>query len=53
VLLAAMETEQGVRLPGVSRLEQRRTAADQGVSIPAKLHAEISALANEPSSSEG
>ena len=53
VLLAAMEAEEGVRLPGVSRLERRRTAAAEGVSIPAKLHAEISALANRPSSSAG
>ncbi len=45
VLLAAMAAEDGVRLPGSSRLVHRGTAAEHGVIIPAKLHAAISALA--------
>jgi (2R)-3-sulfolactate dehydrogenase (NADP+) len=46
VLLDAMEAQEGVRPPGVTRLERRRKAATEGVSIPAKLHAEIVSIAN-------
>jgi (2R)-3-sulfolactate dehydrogenase (NADP+) len=45
VLLDAMGAEEGVRPPGLTRLANRRAAADQGLSIPAKLYAEIKSLA--------
>lgn len=44
-LIGAMDEEDGVRLPGLTRLDHRREAAEYGLSIPAKLHAEILALA--------
>jgi (2R)-3-sulfolactate dehydrogenase (NADP+) len=45
-LVAAMGAEDDVRLPGLTRLTNRRAAAEHGVSIPAKLYAEIKALAS-------
>jgi (2R)-3-sulfolactate dehydrogenase (NADP+) len=45
VLLGAMAAEDGVRLPGSSRLDHRARAAEHGVTITAKLHAQIGALA--------
>jgi (2R)-3-sulfolactate dehydrogenase (NADP+) len=44
-LLAAMGEEPGVRRPGQSRLANRARAAEAGVAISAKLHAELLALA--------
>jgi (2R)-3-sulfolactate dehydrogenase (NADP+) len=44
-LVAAIEAEEGVRLPGSRRLEARARAARDGVAIPAPIHAEIVALA--------
>ncbi|MFP1631168.1 Ldh family oxidoreductase [Zhengella sp. ZM62] len=45
MLLAAMTDQEGVRLPGSNRALRREAAARDGVRIPAKLHAEIMALA--------
>ena len=45
VLLQAMEAEDGVRLPGSSRLVHRAHALERGVSIPLRLHQQITALA--------
>jgi (2R)-3-sulfolactate dehydrogenase (NADP+) len=45
VLVAAMDAEQGVRLPGASRLVSRLNAAADGLDIPAALYAEIEVLA--------
>ena len=44
VLLGAMDAEDGVRLPGLTRLTNRRASAEHGLSIPAKLYAEIKVL---------
>ncbi|HYE52030.1 MAG TPA: Ldh family oxidoreductase [Azospirillaceae bacterium] len=44
-LLTALAAEQGPRLPGVRRLENRERAAREGVSLPPALMAEIGALA--------
>ena len=46
VLLQAMEAEDGVRLPGSSRLADRARALERGVSIPLRLHRQITALAD-------
>ena len=46
-LVAAIEAQDGVRLPGSRRLEARARAAREGVSIPAPIHAEIIALAGD------
>ena len=40
-MVAAIDATDGARLPGTSRLEHRQRAADQGLHIPAALHAEI------------
>ncbi|MCB1424897.1 MAG: Ldh family oxidoreductase [Zhengella sp.] len=45
ILLAAMTAQEGVRLPGANRAARRETAARDGILVPAKLHAEITALA--------
>ena len=45
-LLAAMDEEAGVRLPGSRRLAARNRACAEGIEIPAALHAEILALQN-------
>jgi len=45
VLLQAMHAEDGVRLPGSSRLARRAHAAVHGVSIPLRLHRQITSLA--------
>ncbi|RME64982.1 MAG: Ldh family oxidoreductase [Alphaproteobacteria bacterium] len=41
---AAVEAENGARLPGLSRLERRKRAARDGIAIPAALEREIRAL---------
>jgi (2R)-3-sulfolactate dehydrogenase (NADP+) len=46
VLLDAVAAEPEVRLPGVRRFAARAAAREQGVRIPAALHAEITALCN-------
>ncbi|WP_067222208.1 Ldh family oxidoreductase [Stappia indica] len=46
-LVAAIEAEDGVRLPGSRRLDARARAAREGLTIPAAVHAEIAALAGE------
>ena len=46
VLLDAVAAEPGVRLPGVRRFAARAAAREQGVRVPAALHAEITALCN-------
>lgn len=46
VLLAALETEEGARLPGSTRLAHRERAAREGLALPAGLKAEIDALTN-------
>jgi (2R)-3-sulfolactate dehydrogenase (NADP+) len=46
VLLAAMGAEDGVRLPGLSRLASRRKAAAEGLIVPAGLYGQIKALAD-------
>lgn len=43
-LIAAIEAEEGARLPGSRRLESRARAAREGVAIAAPLHREILAL---------
>jgi (2R)-3-sulfolactate dehydrogenase (NADP+) len=43
-LIAAIEAEDGARLPGSRRLESRARAAREGVAIAAPLHREILAL---------
>lgn len=43
-LLAALESEPGVRLPGSRRLPARERAQREGIALPAALHAEIRAL---------
>ncbi|WP_425087746.1 Ldh family oxidoreductase [Stappia sp.] len=43
-LIAAIEVEEGARLPGSRRLESRAKAAREGVAIAAPLHREILAL---------
>lgn len=48
-LLHAMTEEDGVRHPGASRLENRRRTAESGLPVPAKLLAEIRALAGDVS----
>jgi (2R)-3-sulfolactate dehydrogenase (NADP+) len=45
VLLGAIEAEDGARVPGASRLANRRRAVADGLAISAKLYAEIEALA--------
>jgi (2R)-3-sulfolactate dehydrogenase (NADP+) len=47
-LLAAIAAEPEVRLPGSRRLANRARAANEGVAIPAVLHAEINALIAQP-----
>jgi (2R)-3-sulfolactate dehydrogenase (NADP+) len=44
VLAVAIESQQGVRLPGERRLQHRTKAKDEGLVIPEKLFAEIEAL---------
>jgi (2R)-3-sulfolactate dehydrogenase (NADP+) len=44
VLLAAVATEPGVRLPGERRLAARERAAREGLSVPRAVHDEIRAL---------
>ena len=44
VLIAAMEEQEGVRLPGTRRLASRAAAARDGIHVPAVLLAEIRAL---------
>ncbi|HXZ49247.1 MAG TPA: Ldh family oxidoreductase [Usitatibacter sp.] len=46
-LVAAMEADAGVRLPGARRLEQREKARRSGVAIPGELLERIRALAGE------
>jgi len=43
-LFAALEAEEGARLPGARRAAHRAAAEAQGISIDAALHAEIAAL---------
>lgn len=45
VLLAEMLTDEGVRLPGVRRLELERRAHTQGVEVPDALLAQIRSIA--------
>ncbi len=45
VLIAAVEGQEGVRLPGSRRLSSRAAAVQDGISVPAALLAEIRALA--------
>ena len=45
VLLRAMDAEDGVRQPGLTRLQNRAVAAEHGLSIPENLVAQIRALA--------
>jgi (2R)-3-sulfolactate dehydrogenase (NADP+) len=44
-LIAAIDEDDGARLPGTRRLTARAKAAEEGVVIPAALHAEIVGLA--------
>lgn len=44
-LIAAIEAEPGVRLPGSKRFSGRERAAREGLAVPASLVAEIEALA--------
>jgi len=44
VLIAAVEGQEGARLPGTRRLEARAKAAREGLTVPAGLLAEIRAL---------
>jgi (2R)-3-sulfolactate dehydrogenase (NADP+) len=46
-LIAAMQAEPGVRLPGDRRREHRARAAREGVHVPADLLAKVRALAGE------
>ena len=46
VLIAAIEGQEGARLPGSRRLEARARAAREGLAVPAALLAEIRALAD-------
>ena len=41
VIAAAMDAEEGVRLPGSRRLANRRRARAEGLGVPANLYAEI------------
>ena len=43
VMLAAMLAQEGARLPGDRRLAARARAADQGLAMPAALHARLTA----------
>jgi (2R)-3-sulfolactate dehydrogenase (NADP+) len=43
-LAAAVEAEQGARLPGARRLANRRVAEEQGLDVPHKLLNEIKEL---------
>lgn len=45
VLIAAVEGQEGARLPGSRRLARRAAAAQQGIEVPAGLLSEIRALA--------
>jgi (2R)-3-sulfolactate dehydrogenase (NADP+) len=45
-LVAAIEADPGVRIPGDRRLAARERAKTQGVSLSPELHAQIDALAN-------
>jgi (2R)-3-sulfolactate dehydrogenase (NADP+) len=45
VLLDAMGEEEGVRLPGLRRLDARRRAAAEGLLVPPALYDQIKALA--------
>jgi (2R)-3-sulfolactate dehydrogenase (NADP+) len=45
VLIAAVEEQEGARLPGSRRLTSRAAAVRDGISVPAALLAEIRALA--------
>lgn len=40
-LLAAIEAQPGTRLPGKRRLDNRRKAAEEGVTIPDQLYDEL------------
>jgi (2R)-3-sulfolactate dehydrogenase (NADP+) len=44
ILLAAIESEPEVRLPGSRRLAARAKAKTQGITLSAALHEEIRAL---------
>jgi (2R)-3-sulfolactate dehydrogenase (NADP+) len=46
-LVAAMQEDDGVRLPGARRAEQRARARGAGVAVPAQLWSRILALAGE------
>jgi (2R)-3-sulfolactate dehydrogenase (NADP+) len=46
LLIAAIEGQEGARLPGSRRLEARARAAREGLAVPAALLAEIRALAD-------
>jgi (2R)-3-sulfolactate dehydrogenase (NADP+) len=47
VLLQAMGEEEGVRLPGLKRLDARRRAARDGLTVAAGLFDQIKALAED------
>ena len=46
-LAAAIETQDGARLPGSSRHAAREKAAKDGLSVPAHLLEEIAAMADK------
>lgn len=50
-LLAVIESDLGVRIPGERRLTNRERARTQGISISPELHAQIDKLANGAASS--
>ena len=49
VIAAAMDAEEGVRLPGSRRLANRRRARAEGLGLPANLYAEILEVAGKSS----
>jgi (2R)-3-sulfolactate dehydrogenase (NADP+) len=46
LLIAAVEGQEGARLPGSRRLASRAAAVQDGIQVPASLLAEIRALAD-------
>jgi (2R)-3-sulfolactate dehydrogenase (NADP+) len=44
-LVAAIESDPGVRIPGDRRLAARERARTQGISLSSELHAQIETLA--------
>lgn len=45
VIIAAMEAEDGVRLPGSRRLQRRHQASVEGIVLPMNLHTELLRIA--------